>query len=60
MIINKIDLAPYVNFDLDRCEEYARRVNPKIAILRVSATKGDGMDKWVQWIKAQRLIAALG
>ncbi len=59
MIINKIDLLPYVQFDIDRCEEYARRVNPKIKILRVSATKGDGMDKWLTWLKAELTLSAL-
>ena len=59
MIINKVDLLPYVKFDIERCEEYARRVNPKIQILRVSATTGDGVDKLIDWLKAQRIIASL-
>ena len=59
MIINKVDLLPYVKFDIERCEEYARRVNPKIQILRVSATTGEGVDKLIDWLKAQRIIASL-
>ena len=59
MIINKIDLLPYVNFNIKACEEYARRVNPKIQILRVSATKGKGLDKWIMWLKAQKTLATL-
>lgn len=59
MIINKIDLLPYVNFNIEACEEYARRVNPKIQILRVSATKGEGLDKWIMWLKAQKTLATL-
>lgn len=59
MIINKVDLLPYVKFDIERCEEYARRVNPKIQILRVSATTGEGIDKFIEWLKAQRIIASL-
>lgn len=59
MLINKIDLAPYVNFDMDKCEEYARRVNPSIRCLRVSATTGEGMDKWWAWLKANLMIAQL-
>ena len=59
MIINKVDLLPYVKFDIERCEEYARRVNPKIQILRVSATTGEGIDKFIEWLKAQRIIVSL-
>lgn len=59
MIINKVDLLPYVKFDIERCEEYARRVNPKIQILRVSATTAEGVDKLIEWLKAQRIIASL-
>ncbi len=59
MLINKIDLAPYVNFDMAKCEEYARRVNPSIRCLRVSATTGEGMDKWWAWLKANLMIAQL-
>ncbi len=50
MVINKIDLLPYVNFDVARCIENARRVNPGIEVLQVSATKGDGMDAWLSWL----------
>lgn len=59
MIINKIDLAPYVNFDMDKCEEYARRVNPSIRSLRVSATTGEGLEKWWAWLRANLMIAQL-
>lgn len=56
MIINKVDLAPYVRFDLDACEANARKVNPNIRSLRVSATTGEGMDKWWAWLKANHMI----
>lgn len=59
MIINKIDLAPYVKFDLDKCEENARRVNPRIQSLRVSATTGEGLEKWLAWLNAQYTLATL-
>ena len=58
MIINKVDLLPYVNFDIDKCEEYARRVNPKIRSIRVSATRGDGMDSWLKWLQAELVLAS--
>ncbi len=57
MIINKIDLAPYVNFDMDKCEENARRVNPSIRSIRMSATKGDGMQKWWSWLAANLALS---
>lgn len=51
MLINKMDLLPYVDFDPARCIEFARRVNPDIQVFQVSATRGDGMAAWLQWIK---------
>ena len=59
MLINKVDLLPYVRFDIDKCEEYARRVNPKIRIIRTSATTGTGLDIWVKWLSVERALAAL-
>lgn len=52
MILNKIDLLPHLNFDVQRCKEYARRVNPSIQILALSATSGDGMPAWLDWLEA--------
>ncbi len=54
MILNKSDLLPYVPFDVEKSIEYARRVNPQIGVLTVSALTGEGMDKWYAWIEAQR------
>jgi hydrogenase nickel incorporation protein HypB len=51
MILNKIDLLPYVQFDVARCIAYARRVNPGIEVLQLSATRGDGMAAWLQWLQ---------
>ncbi|MDO8321092.1 hydrogenase nickel incorporation protein HypB [Rhodoferax sp.] len=52
MILNKIDLLPHVSFDVARCIEYARRVNPSITILQLSATTGEGMETWLDWLLA--------
>ncbi len=52
MVLNKVDLLPYVDFDVDACVEYARRVNPDIEVLRLSAKTGEGMDAWIAWIAA--------
>jgi hydrogenase nickel incorporation protein HypB len=50
MIINKIDLLPYVNFDVHRCIEFAKRVNPDIEVLQLSATQPESLTTWTQWI----------
>ena len=60
LLLNKTDLLPYVQFDLQRCMEYARRVNPDIQILPISATTGEGMDAWLQWLRLARRIRQLG
>ena len=52
MLLNKIDLLPHLRFDVTRCIDYARRVNPSIEILSVSAETGEGMDKWYAWLRA--------
>lgn len=54
MLLNKIDLLPYVDFDVERCIEYARRINPGIQILALSARTGDGMVPWLEWLRDQR------
>jgi hydrogenase nickel incorporation protein HypB len=51
MLLNKIDLLPHVDFDVAKCVEYARRVNPGIHVIEVSATKGQGMNEWLGWIE---------
>jgi hydrogenase nickel incorporation protein HypB len=50
VIINKTDLLPYVDFDVDICARYARSINPDVDILALSATKGEGVDAWYSWI----------
>jgi hydrogenase nickel incorporation protein HypB len=50
MILNKIDLLPHLSFDVERCKDYARRVNPGITILELSATTGEGMQAWLDWL----------
>jgi hydrogenase nickel incorporation protein HypB len=50
MILNKIDLLPHLKFDVDRLVEFARRVNPTLEILQVSAQSGDGLEAWYGWL----------
>ena len=52
-IINKIDLLPYVQFDVKKCREYALQVNHHLEFFELSATTGEGMDAWYDWLKAQ-------
>jgi hydrogenase nickel incorporation protein HypB len=52
-LINKIDLLPYVKFDLERAKDFARRVNPNLEFIEVSATEGTGMQSWYQWLLAR-------
>ena len=54
-LINKIDLLPYVDFDLDKCETAARSVNPRLEFLRLSATSGEGLDGWYSWLRGRRI-----
>ena len=50
-IINKIDLLPYVSFDVEKAKEYARRINPKLEFIEISATTGEGIEVWYDWLK---------
>ena len=52
MLLNKCDLLPYLEFDPDLAEANARRVNPHLTIIRVSASNGDGLSAWVRWIQS--------
>ena len=55
MVLNKADLLPYLHFDVVKCIDNARRVNPGIEVLLVSAQTGQGMDAWVDWVLADRV-----
>ncbi|MBD2300932.1 hydrogenase nickel incorporation protein HypB [Nostoc sp. FACHB-190] len=50
MILTKVDLLPYVQFDVKRCIEYAKQVNPHIQVFQVSAMTGEGLDNWYKWL----------
>lgn len=54
MILSKVDLLPHVDFDVERCLEYAQRVNPGIQCLQLSVRSGEGMDAWLAWLQAAR------
>ncbi|TSE24562.1 Hydrogenase isoenzymes nickel incorporation protein HypB [Tepidimonas aquatica] len=52
MLLNKVDLLPYLTFDVATCVDYARRVNPRLQVMQVSATSGQGMEEWLNWLMA--------
>ncbi|ESW79656.1 MULTISPECIES: hydrogenase nickel incorporation protein HypB [unclassified Mesorhizobium] len=60
MILNKTDLLPHLDFDVEACIANARKVNPRIKVLRVSARTGEGMSDWTAWIGAVRAMALVG
>ena len=53
LLINKIDVLPYFDFDMDKVVEYAHRRNPSLKIFPLSAKTGEGMDAWCDWLKNQ-------
>ena len=57
MVLTKIDLLPYVNFDVQRCLDFARQVNPHLQVFQVSATSGEGLTDWYDWLKSTVQIA---
>ncbi|BCM17536.1 hydrogenase nickel incorporation protein HypB [Mesorhizobium sp. J8] len=60
MILNKTDLVPHLDFGLEACIANARKVNPKIKVLQLSARTGEGMTDWTGWIFAARAMALAG
>ena len=60
MLLTKTDLLPYLDFDVEKCIQYALRVNPKIKILQVSAKSGEGLSNWYDWIKASQMMNKIG
>jgi len=53
LIINKIDVLPYFDFDMEKVQEFAKRLNPNIEIFPICAKTGEGVDAWAEWLEAQ-------
>ncbi|WP_026669726.1 hydrogenase nickel incorporation protein HypB [Butyrivibrio sp. AE3006] len=53
VLINKIDVAPYFDFDLEKCKEYIHMRNPKAEIIPICAKTGEGVDKFAEWLSNQ-------
>jgi hydrogenase nickel incorporation protein HypB len=60
MLINKIDLLPYLDFDVQRCIEAALRVNPGLQILQISSRSGEGLQAWYEWLRLSRRTRLIG
>jgi hydrogenase nickel incorporation protein HypB len=54
-IINKTDLLPYVSFDMNKTKEYLHQVNPKLGVIELSCTTGEGFDHWYDWLLFKRI-----
>ena len=53
VLINKIDVAPYFDFDLERCREYIHMRNPNAKVIPICAKTGEGVGEWVDWLREQ-------
>ncbi|MGW4716905.1 hydrogenase nickel incorporation protein HypB [Nocardia sp. NPDC004260] len=57
VLVNKTDLLPYVDFDLDRCREYIHSIHPGVEVLPLSVSSGEGLSTWYDWLAGQRCAA---
>jgi hydrogenase nickel incorporation protein HypB len=60
VLVNKIDLLPYVDFDLDACVDRARSIRPGVEVVSASARTGEGIDAWYAWLGRQTITVASG
>lgn len=53
VLINKTDVAPYFDFDLEKCRQYIKMRNPKAEVIPICAKTGEGMEAWADWLREQ-------
>ena len=53
LLINKIDVLPYFDFDLEECKKYVRKLNPKMKVIPISARNGEGIEEWADWLRTE-------
>ena len=53
VLVNKMDVLPYFNFDLEKCTEYVKMRNPKAQVIPICAKTGEGVDEWADWLRAE-------
>ena len=56
LLINKIDVLPYFDFDMDKCREYVLRLNPNMKIIPICARTGEGVAEFAQWLREQVML----
>ena len=52
-LVNKIDVLPYFDFDMDKCRAYVAMRNPNAKVIPICARTGEGMEEWTRWLKEQ-------
>lgn len=60
LVLNKVDLLPYVDFDMDRAKDFSTRLNKGLKIFDVSCRSGEGLDGWYQWLRTTRQAKKAG
>ena len=53
VLINKVDVLPYFDFDMDKCREYVHMRNPNAQVIPICARTGEGMEAWTAWLEQQ-------
>ena len=53
LLINKIDVLSYFDFDIEKCKEYVHRLNPNMKVIPICARTGEGIEEWAQWLREQ-------
>lgn len=53
VLVNKIDVMPYFDFDMDKCKEYVKRRNPNAEVIPICAKTGEGIEKFAEWLKRE-------
>ncbi|MBP7625724.1 MAG: hydrogenase nickel incorporation protein HypB [Zoogloea sp.] len=59
MLVNKVDLLPHLNFDVNKTIEFALRVNPRLQVISLSASTGEGFEAWLDWLLTRRKAARI-
>jgi hydrogenase nickel incorporation protein HypB len=54
MLLNKVDLIPYVDFDLKKAEDHAKKLNKDIEVMPISARTGENLEQWYAWLREKR------
>lgn len=53
LLINKIDVLPYFDFDLEECKKYIKKLNPNMKVIPISARTGEGIEEWADWLRTE-------